>query len=50
MQGGAGTDDDAQLIRQLDLFDVTSLEDARRTLRLWRADPLYRTAAEAPVV
>jgi uncharacterized protein DUF2336 len=40
--------EEAQLVRQLDLFDLTSFEEARRTLRLWRTDPLYRTAAEAP--
>lgn len=49
IHGNAGADDDAQLVRQLDLFDSTSLEEARRTLRFWRTDPLYRTAAEAPV-
>lgn len=48
MQGGGAGDDDAQLVRQLDLFDMTSADDAQRTLRLWRADPLYRAAAEAP--
>jgi hypothetical protein len=48
IHGNVGADDDALLVRQLDLFDTTSLDEARRTLRLWRADPLYRTAAEAP--
>jgi len=46
--GSAAADEDAQLVRQLDLFDITSIDEARRTLRLWRADPLYRAAAEAP--
>jgi hypothetical protein len=50
MDGNAGAEEDAQLVRQLDLFDITPLDEARRTLRLWRADPLYRSAAEAPVV
>ena len=36
------------VMRQLDLFDITSAEEARRTLRLWQADPVYRAAAEAP--
>lgn len=49
IHGNAGADDDAQLVRQLDLFDSTSHDEARRTLRLWRADPLYRLAAEAPL-
>jgi hypothetical protein len=44
---GAG-DEDARLVRQLDLFDSMSLDDARRTLRLWRADPLYRVASQDP--
>lgn len=48
MYSSAGADEDAQLVRQLDLFDITSADEARRTLRLWRADPLYRAAAEAP--
>ena len=43
--GAASGDEEAQLARQLDLFDTTSVDEARRTLRLWRADPLYRAAS-----
>lgn len=43
----SATDADVHLIRQLDIFDASSAEDAQRTLRPWRADPLYRAAAES---
>jgi uncharacterized protein (DUF2336 family) len=43
-----GGEDDERLVRRLDLFDSLSSDEARRTLRLWRADPVYRAAAQDP--
>jgi uncharacterized protein (DUF2336 family) len=38
-----GTEDEL-LVRQLDIFDTHSQDEARTTLRLWQVDPAYRSA------
>ena len=40
--GTSGADE--RLVRQLDLFDTTSVQEARSALQLWRIDPSYRAA------
>jgi uncharacterized protein (DUF2336 family) len=37
-------DDDEMVVRQVDLFDGVSIEEARTALRLWQIDPAYRDA------
>lgn len=45
LHGGAGAPvDEARLEAQIDLFDVTSPDQARQALALWRLEPAYRAA------
>src|SRR5690606_6192572 len=37
-------DDDEVVVRQAELFDSVSIDEARTALRLWQIDPAYRDA------